>query len=142
MKKTIITLVTVAMTILSAIADDTTYESLTFVKSDGTEVSYSVDGLRITFSNSNAVIKNDETTGVLGLSSLNYMYFSDADSSYLTGDVNGDGEVTIADVNVINDIILGSDVDADVEERADVNGDGEVSIADVNAVIDIILSAS
>ena len=51
------------------------------------------------------------------------------------GDANGDGEVTIADVNTIIDMIL-----AGVQDLAgDVNGDGEVGIADVNAVIDIIL---
>ena len=56
-----------------------------------------------------------------------------------SGDVNGDQEVNIADVNVIIDIILGRTVPADVMSRADVNGDGEVNIADVNAIIDIIL---
>ena len=50
------------------------------------------------------------------------------------GDVNGDGEVNIADVNVVIDAIL-----ADVNDPAiDVNGDGEVNIADVNEIIDII----
>ena len=52
-----------------------------------------------------------------------------------TGDVNGDGEINIADVNAIIDMILGSTID----NVGDVNGDGEVNIADVNAVIDIIL---
>ena len=52
------------------------------------------------------------------------------------GDVNGDGEVNIADVNAVIDIILSqSGVRA-----ADVNGDGEINIADVNAVINYILS--
>ena len=51
------------------------------------------------------------------------------------GDVNGDLEVNIADVNaVINQILSGN-----YTATGDVNGDGEVSIADVNAVIDIIL---
>ncbi len=54
----------------------------------------------------------------------------------VVGDVNGDSEVNIADVNALIDIILtGGSLDT-----ADVNGDGEVNIADVNAVIDIILS--
>ena len=56
------------------------------------------------------------------------------------GDVNGDGEVNIADINVIVDIILGGSVDTATMSRADVNDDGEVIIADINAVIDIILS--
>jgi len=55
----------------------------------------------------------------------------------LEGDVNGDGEVTIADVNAVIDLILAGGY----EEAADVNGDGEVTIADVNAVIDIILTS-
>ncbi len=59
-------------------------------------------------------------------------------SDYPVGDVNGDGEVTIADVNMLIDIILGAEDNS--EGRSDVNGDGEVGIADVNSVIDIILS--
>ncbi len=55
------------------------------------------------------------------------------------GDVNGDGEVNIADVNALIDIILGGYANASTMKRADVNGDGEVNIADVNALIDIIL---
>ena len=55
----------------------------------------------------------------------------------IKGDVNGDGEVSIADVNALIDMILSGDI----EQRGDVNGDGEVSIADVNAVIDMILTA-
>lgn len=53
----------------------------------------------------------------------------------ITGDVNGDGEVGIADVNTLIDMIL-TDSALPV---GDVNGDGEVGIADINLVIDIIL---
>ncbi len=53
-------------------------------------------------------------------------------------DVNGDGEVNIADVNAVIDIILnGSE-----NPSGDVNDDGEINIADVNAVIDIILNGT
>lgn len=58
---------------------------------------------------------------------------------YPKGDVNGDGEVNIADVNCLIDIILGKKNPEIYEGRADVNGDAEVNIGDVNAVIDIIL---
>ena len=54
-----------------------------------------------------------------------------------TGDVNGDGEVNIADVNAVLDIILSGAL----SPSGDVNGDGEVNIADVNALIDMILNA-
>lgn len=52
------------------------------------------------------------------------------------GDVNGDLEVNIADVNVVINVIL-KDVN---NEAADVNKDSEINIADVNAIIDIILN--
>ena len=55
----------------------------------------------------------------------------------LPGDVNGDGEVSIADVNCIINVILGS---PDIYDgRADVNDDGEITIADVNAVLAFII---
>ena len=54
----------------------------------------------------------------------------------IKGDVNGDGEVTISDVNAVIDMILTDNV----QEIGDVNGDGEVGISDVNALIDIILN--
>ena len=54
----------------------------------------------------------------------------------IKGDVNGDGEVSISDVNAVIDMILTSDP----EISGDVDGDGEVGISDVNAVIDLILN--
>jgi len=57
---------------------------------------------------------------------------------YIKGDVNGDGEVSIADVNMLISIILGAEDTS--EGRSDVNGDGETTLADVNNLIDIILN--
>ena len=54
----------------------------------------------------------------------------------LVGDVNGDGEVNIADVNSLINIILSGDNDP----AGDVDKDGEIGIGDVNRVIAIILS--
>ena len=56
----------------------------------------------------------------------------------LNGDVNGDGEINIADVNAVIDKILSQSVDP----AADVNNDGEVNIADVNAVINLIMASN
>ena len=61
------------------------------------------------------------------------------ESPFLNGDVNGDGEVSIADVNVVIDILLGFTSSEPYEGRADVNNDKEISIADVNVLIDILL---
>lgn len=55
----------------------------------------------------------------------------------LKGDVNIDGEINIADVNVLVDVIF---ADNRIKTYHDVNGDGEVNIADVNAIIDMILT--
>ena len=60
----------------------------------------------------------------------------------LKGDVNGDGEVSIADINVIINIILGGNVDASTRARADVNEDNEINIADINSIVEIILNSS
>lgn len=56
--------------------------------------------------------------------------------STLKGDVNGDGEVNIADINAIIDMILAGESN----DKGDVNDDGEVNIADINKIIDLILS--
>ena len=53
----------------------------------------------------------------------------------LYGDVNGDGEVNIADVNAVIRLILAGLNDL----TGDVNDDGEVNIADANAIIRLIL---
>ena len=52
------------------------------------------------------------------------------------GDVNGDGEINIADVNALIGMILSGQTQA----SGDVNGDNEVNIADVNALIGLILN--
>lgn len=51
------------------------------------------------------------------------------------GDVNGDGEVNVSDVNACIDQILSGRTDA----SGDVNGDGEVNVSDVNTLIGYIL---
>ena len=53
----------------------------------------------------------------------------------LSGDVNGDGNVNIADINVVIDVVLSGGF----LPVADVNGDGTVNISDINTLIAIIL---
>ena len=63
------------------------------------------------------------------------------------GDVNGDGEVNIADANSVIHIIINggggghghAPGDDDGTLVGDINGDGEVNISDVNAIINLIL---
>jgi len=69
-------------------------------------------------------------------------FFFEEQQTWLRGDVNNDGEVNIADINLLIDIILGGQADEATMRRADVNQDNEVGIADINSVVDIILSPS
>lgn len=55
------------------------------------------------------------------------------------GDVNGDSEINISDINALIDIIMGGRADEITIKRADVNDDSEVNVSDVNSLIDIIL---
>lgn len=55
------------------------------------------------------------------------------------GDVNADGRVDVADVNILINIILKMDDADNYDGRAYVNDDNVVDVADVNAIINIIL---
>ena len=59
--------------------------------------------------------------------------------SLLTGDVNGDGVVDIADVNIVINIMLGKDTPDGYPGQANVDGKAAIDIADVNMVINIML---
>ena len=65
-------------------------------------------------------------------------YFQLSSTSEGTGDVNGDGSITIADVTALVNIILGKEGTYN-DGAADVNGDGTITIADVTALVNIIL---
>ncbi len=111
-------------------------DTLTFVRTDGSTVAFSTSGLTITYDDfAHAIVTNDETSATIDLVNMDYMCFGEVEAS-LKGDVNNDGEVNIADINAVIDIILTGGSNA----RADVNGDSEVNIADVNTLIDIILA--
>ncbi len=64
----------------------------------------------------------------------------DADPEYVTvipGDADGDGKITVKDVNLMKQMVLGS---ADPTLSADVNGDGKVTVTDVNALKAMVAS--
>ena len=60
-------------------------------------------------------------------------------ASFVIGDVNGDKNVDISDLNIIANIILGADDPANYGQRAYINDDSVVDIADLNIITDIIL---
>ncbi len=65
-----------------------------------------------------------------------YIYHYGELSESLLGDVNGDGQVDISDVNAVINMMLGK---AEMVDAADINGDGQIDISDVNAVINLML---
>ncbi len=58
------------------------------------------------------------------------------------GDVDGDGNVNIADVTALIDYLLSGNATGISLSAADVNGDSSVNIADVTDLIDILLNAN
>ena len=129
----------VAMTISAE-----TYNYLKFTKTNGSTLTYSVEGLKLTYDNSNVYVTNAETTATIALAEVQDMYFSNeaGGSDYKIGDVNMDGFVTISDVTALIDYLLGGDESTINVLAANVNGDDGVTIADVTALIDLLLSGS
>ena len=68
-------------------------------------------------------------------------YLPYLDNDVLVGDVNGDNEVTIADVTALIDYLLGGGVSINAD-AADVNYDTFITIADVTALIDKLLTSN
>ncbi len=72
-------------------------------------------------------------------------------TTIIPGDVDGDGEITVADANATIEVIInGGSSHGHTRvpnpdgggwvNLADVNGDGEINIADINAIINMILT--
>lgn len=61
------------------------------------------------------------------------------EDTILLGDVNQDGEVTVTDVMMLVNHILGETVGGFHVENANVNGDNELNISDVMGIVDIVL---
>ena len=66
-------------------------------------------------------------------------YFS---ALFIRGDVNGDGQVKIADVTALINYLLSGDASTVNLQAADCNQDGQVKIADVTALINYLLSSN
>ena len=55
------------------------------------------------------------------------------------GDVNGDGKVSMLDMTILIDYVLGIERDEFIFEAADLSGEGRVSIYDISLLADLIL---
>ena len=142
MKKTIITML-IALVAICASAE--TYSYLKFTKTNGSTVTCSVEGLKITYDNANVTVTNAEGTTTIALAEVRDMYFSNDGSTtpvYQLGDVNMDGDVNIADVTALIDYLLSNDA-SDIDlTAANVNEDNSVDISDVTHLIDMLLTVN
>ena len=142
MKKTIITML-IALVAICASAE--TYSYLKFTKTNGSTVTCSVEGLKITYDNTNVTVTNAEGTTTIALAEVRDMYFSNDGSTtpvYQLGDVNMDGDVNIADVSALIDYLLNGDDSVIDLTAANVNEDDSVNISDVTHLIDMLLTVN
>ncbi len=101
--------------------------------------------------NLNVVVSDDFKGGSVEVSKVMFIDSQDKDvefdstsasygvaPAYAIGDVNGDGDVDIADVVVLVNHISGAGTTSFVEGASDINGDGDIDIADVVALVNRI----
>ena len=128
--------------LVAMVASAETYNYLKFTKTNGTTLTYSVEGLKLTYDITNVTITNAEGTSTLALAEVQDMYFSnDAGTtpSVLKGDVNNDSKVDISDATaLINYLLLGDDNGINLD-AANVNGDAVVDISDATTLINYLL---
>ena len=75
--------------------------------------------------------------GVLKLNAIDSEVYHEPEPEFLRGDVNRDGDVNIADVTTLIDMLLSN---AEMIPEADCYIDNDMNIADVTALIDYLLS--
>lgn len=138
MKKTIITML---IALVAMVASAETYNYLKFTKTNGSTVTYSVEGLKLTYDNTNVTVTNVDGTATLALAEVQDMYFSNepGGNDFMLGDVNNDNEVNIGDVTALISAVLTGNYSNINFDAGDMSGDGELTIADVTALISYVL---
>jgi len=74
----------------------------------------------------------------LPMATFSYVKEDTPEPEVIRGDVNGDKNVSIADVSALIDLLLSDS--AQVPAAADCNLDSKLTIADVSALIDFLLT--
>ena len=141
MKKTIITML---IALVAMVASAETYNYLKFTKTNGSTVTYSVEGLKLTYDNTNVTITNAEGTATIALAEVQDMYFSNeaGGSDFIRGDVNGDSNVNITDVTSLINYLLSQDATGINLDAANCNQDDGISISDVTTLVNYLLSGN
>ena len=126
--------------LVAIFASAETYNYLKFTKTNGTTVTYSVEGLKLTYDNTNVTVTNVDGTATIALAEVQDMYFSnEAAPSFIRGDVDDDGNVGISDVSALIDYLLSGNATGINVNACDCDQDQETSISDVSALIDYLL---
>jgi len=141
MKKTIITML---IALVAMFAGAETYSYLKFTKTNGTTVTYSAQGLKLTYDNSNVTVTNAEGTSTIALAEVQDMYFSnEAGSETPTskrGDVDMNGSIDIEDVTALIGYVLNGSGDGIDLEACNCDLVGGVDIEDITALINYVLN--
>lgn len=139
MRKAILTIL-ISVGVLAATA--TIYPHLNVTMNSGSVTSYPTTDLTLKFENNKLVASNSGTqAGTNNLPDILNMVFglgSEGPVS-VSGDVNGDGEVTSADITALYNWLLNNDNSAIV--NGDQNSDGAITSGDVTFVYNILLGS-
>lgn len=139
MKKAILTIL-ISVGVLAATA--TIYPYLNVTMNSGSVTSYPTTDLTLKFENNKLVASNAGTqAGTNNLPDILNMVFGLGSEGPVSvaGDVNGDGEVTSADITALYNWLLNNDDSAIV--NGDQNSDGAITSGDVTFVYNILLGS-
>jgi len=115
--------------------------SLNFVFNQGGSAASSHQTVDVTGVRQTSFFEVTTATNKHRVSNVTDIYLPLLNGDFIPGDVNGDGDVGIADVTDLIDYLLGGTPATFIIQAADVDLDGNVGIADVTLLIDRILSA-
>ena len=113
--------------LVAMVASAETYNYLKFTKTNGSTVTYSVEGLKLTYDNTNVT-----------------MYFSNeaGGSEVLRGDVDGNQSVEMDDLSaLINYLLTGDDTGINFE-GANCDLQGDITMDDLAALINYLLTGT
>ena len=141
MKKTIITML---IALVAMVASAETYNYLKFTKTNGSTVTYSVEGLKLTYDDSNVYVTNAETTATIALAEVQDMYFSNeaGGSEVLRGDVDGNQRVEMDDLTLLINYLLTGDASGINMEGANCDQEGDVTMDDLTVLINYLLTGT
>ena len=115
-------------------------QEITLDPSTNTSLDFTFDNFEDGNSYICAVYYYSKNQSVYATSTYRYEFRYTPKPSFVIGDVNGDGSISVTDVGMMISFILGQNPAGFNEDAADLNGDAEITVTDVGALITKILS--